>query len=139
MNKTFQDRVHSIAQDVRLWAEGRAQSDENSYASLVGYCAIASAKLFSELQKKGFDPEIHIWVHGLLPDAHVFIILEDHVVDITATQFRDFEQETVVIMHVKEAEAFKHWHSILSFDSVKELIAYQKKTRWPRDQIAYSA
>lgn len=139
MDKTTFDTVLEIATDIRFWAEGRAEGDPNANPKeLDGYCAIASAQLFRTLTSEGFEPELHVWEDTDSRDAHVFVVLEDHVIDVTATQFRQFAERAVVIMHVREAEGYTYWNSSYSFKSVEELIKRQKKDRWPARQIAYS-
>lgn len=139
MDKTLFDTVLGIATDVRYWAEGRAEGDDIPDTSLSGYCAIASSELFRQLVSAGFTPEIHVWECPNTRDSHAFVVLDDHVVDVTATQFREFADKTVVIMHVREAETWPYWNSSYSFSSVEALIKRQKKDRWPARQIAYSA
>ena len=139
MDKTLFDTVLGIATDVRYWAEGRAEGDDIPDLTLRGYCAIASAELFRQLKAAGLDSEIHVWECPETADSHAFIVVEDHVVDVTATQFRDYAEEPVVIIHVREAEVHQYWNSSYSFKSVEALIKRQKKDRWPREQIAYSA
>jgi hypothetical protein len=126
MDKTLFDTVLGIATDVRYWAEGRAEGDDIPDLTLRGYCAIASAELFRQLKAAGLDSEIHVWECPETADSHAFIVVEDHVVDVTAT-------------HVREAEVHQYWNSSYSFKSVEALIKRQKKDRWPREQIAYSA
>ena len=138
MDNTLRGIVQGIATDVRYWVEGRVKCPVD-VVTLSGYCAIASAELFRRLVGEGLKPEIHVWVCPNTNDAHVFVVVEDHVVDVTATQFKDFVGEIVVIMHSKEAERWEHWNSTSSFSSVKALIKDQKKHKWPADQVAYNS
>lgn len=140
MDKTTFDTVLGIATDVRFWTEGRAEGDDDAFVakSLSGYCAIASAQLFRMLKDEGFNPEIHVWESSENRDSHVFIMFDDHVIDVTATQFREFVNQPVVILHAREAEQHVYWNSSYSFSSVEDLIRRQKKDRWPARQIAYS-
>jgi hypothetical protein len=140
MDKTLFDTVLYIATDVRYWAEGRAEGDpKGNPRDLNGYCAIASAELFRQLTREGLKPEIHVWECPETADSHAFVVVDDHVVDVTATQFREFADKSVVIMHVRVAEQYMYWNSSYSFSSVEALIKRQKKDRWPARQIAYSA
>ena len=82
MDKTLRDTLVTIATDVRYWAEGRAdQGDED----LNGWCAKASGQLFRVLQEEGIPAEIHMWSWHNDESAHVFVVVEDHVVDVTVT------------------------------------------------------
>lgn len=140
MDKTTFDTVLGIATDVRYWVEGRAEGDSGFNGhDLNGYCAIASAELFRQLKKQGFKPEIHVWYDPSTGDAHAFVVVEDHVVDVTATQFRGFRDTSVVIKHVREAASFEYWNSSYSMDCADAFRKRQKKDRWPARQIAYAA
>jgi len=127
------DRVKPIAEAARWWAEEKAQKDFAYDKDLMGLCAIASAKLFRDLQKESIPAQIHVWFGG-----HVFLTVEDYVVDITATQFPDFKTTPVVILHEREATAFEYFTSDKSFTSDDALRKYQQKSRWPAYQIAFT-
>ena len=68
--------------------------------------------------------------------SHVFVVVADHIVCVTATQFSEFEEEKVLIMHTKEAESFEYYRSSRVFETVTELRKHQIKTRWPKEQVA---
>ena len=127
-------RVEDVAAIVRYWAEDRA--DMGKEDDLTGWCAKASAKLFKQLQQQGIAAEIHVWVHAASPESHVYLVVDSHVVDVTATQFRQFRNTPVLIMHEREAQAYEFYHTTLVFHSVEALRKWQKKERWPFDQIA---
>lgn len=116
----------------------RKYFDENheSYGvdeDLMGLCAIASAKLFIELKKHGYNPQI------AENTCHCFLVVNDHIVDITAGQFD--KQRRIVIKHLsKRIKKLNHveyyWEVEKLFDSVKDLRTYQFEMRWPNCQIA---
>lgn len=134
MDKNLQANVEAIATDVRYWAEGRAPSE---CANLLGWCARASAELFKQLKEEGFEAEIHAWTSPRDEASHVFVVVDDHVVDVTATQFKEFAEEPVLIIHQKEAQAYEFYQSDKVFHSVQELLSWQKKSRWPGHQLAF--
>jgi len=135
LNSNLLSNVLAIATDVRYWAEGRS---ENHTAHLRGWCARASAELFKKLSKKGINAEIRAWTCGITDAAHVFIVVEDHIVDVTATQFREFRDTPVLILHEKEAQDYEFYQTSASFKSVQELLVWQKKAHWPGDQMAFA-
>jgi hypothetical protein len=135
MNANLQAIVVAIATDVRYWAEGRASSP---YSKLDGWCARASAELFKQLKEEDIDASIHVWNENTGEIAHVFVVVDDHVVDVTATQFPEFEDKPVVILHQREAEAYEFYQTKHVFHSVQELLKYQKKSRWPASQMAFA-
>jgi hypothetical protein len=68
--------------------------------------------------------------------AHVFIVVDDHVVDITATQFREFEDTKIVVLHTKEAEQYDFYETSQMFETPQKLRKYQVRNHWPGEQIA---
>lgn len=138
MNQVNMDLVRSIAESVRYWAEGRAVGTIGE-EDLSGWCAIASAELWRQLTTIGFQPEIHAWVCPQdLESSHVYLVVDDHVVDITATQFSKMRAPIVYIAHVKEAERWDWYHLQEVFRTPKELIHWQKKSGWSPEQVAWS-
>ena len=133
MDSNVESYVAMVATQVRYWAESRAPKEDHR---LDGWCAIASARLFSELDKQGIKSEIHVWV-APSGEAHVYVVVDDHVVDVTATQFREFRSSFVVIIHQREAEQYEFYRTVEVFHSVKDLRKWQKKGRWPARQMAY--
>jgi hypothetical protein len=130
------DLIKQVATDVRYWAEAQA---EGSYmqGDLNGMCARASAELWRALVRFGFKPEIHLWVCPFDQEtAHVFVVVDDHVVDITATQFSMMRNQLVFIAHKREAERWDWYQSQTVFNTPEELIRQQKKDKWPIDQVA---
>jgi hypothetical protein len=134
MNTSLQSNVEAIATNVRYWTEGRA---DNQHNDLTGWCARASAELFKQLKAEGIDAEIHAWVSPHTGQSHVFLMVDDHIVDVTATQYRELRNVPVVIMHQREAEAYEFYQTMHTFKAVGSLILWQKKTRWPKGQIAF--
>lgn len=130
------DMAVAIAADTRLWAEDYAAERRGEYdLDLCGLCAIASAELYRKLKVAGITSEIHMWAEEN-GDSHVFIVVDDHVIDVTATQFREFSNEPVVVMHKREAEAFPFYRTDHVYHSDKTLVRSQRKQGWPASQIA---
>lgn len=133
-----QKRLEAVAISVRHWAEAVA-CEARLRDDLTGLCAIASAELFDQLETIGLRPELHLWTcvqDGI--SSHVFVVLDDVVVDITATQFSKMRAPKVYIAHKRIAERWEWYQSQEVFDTVRDLIRYQKKHRWPSNQIALS-
>ena len=136
MDKVLHDTVAAIATDVRYWAEDKAPFGKQD--DLNGMCAIASAELYRRLKTAGIASEIHMWVWDLDESAHVYVIVDDYVVDVTATQFKQFRHGPVNIMHCKEAEAYDFYQSKEVFRCADSLRRQQRKDRWPAAQVAYA-
>jgi len=136
MDKSLHDQISVIAQEVRDYTQLKADRTDYSPDDLNGWCAIASAEMFRRLTKKGISAELHMWNGDI--GCHVFVVVEDHIVDVTATQFSEFRDKPIVVIHRKEADAYEFYESSVQFKSAEELRKYQKKNRWPNEQIAYA-
>jgi len=130
MNKELRAKVLPIAKRVRKWAEEKASRANYNPHNLCGWCAIAAAQLFRELRREDISAELH-YVSG-----HCFTVVDDHIVDVTATQFVDFEKKEVNIVHTKEAEQYWYYQTEKVFTSVDKLRKHQLDSKWPRNQIA---
>lgn len=127
--------VKAIAYEVREWAEGKVEPSSD----LCGMCAIASAELYRRLKKHGIESEIHLYDDSESCTAHVFLVVDDHVVDVTATQFQELENERVVILPKKLAEAYDFYNTAKIFKEPVTLKKWQRKTQWPSDQMVLPA
>lgn len=125
------EQVEQIARQVRRWAKMNAKREDYSPDDLMGWCARASAELFLRLKDAGIKSEIHL--HEGWP-SHCFIVVDDHIVDVTATQFAEFKNKAVVILHQREAESYDFYQTHKVFDDVKKLHKLQRKTNWPMSQ-----
>ena len=137
MNKQLRGRVTAIALGTRAWVQERAERTRYNASDLEGWCAIASAELHKRLTAAGIDADIHMWVSEW-HECHCFCVVDDHVVDVTATQFKQFRTQELVIMHYKEAEAFEMYNSTRTFGCAADLRRFQKKEHWPSNQIAFA-
>ena len=127
--------LYLIAASCRTWAEEFANEAELFSSDLNGLCGIASAKVFLELKAKGYKPVIHL--HAGDDCAHCFVVVEDYIVDVTATQFWGHKDVKVVVLHEKEAVEFEYYTTSKTFTTVKALRKHQESTQWPSEQIAY--
>lgn len=134
MNKTLLALVTAIAHEVREWLEILAEADgyREGY-DMMGYCAIASAELHRKLELAGIESEMHLargnWA------SHVFVVVEDHIVDVTATQFDELHDK-VTILHLKEGDHKYYWQTHKAFKTPKKLANFQQRAGWPEWQVA---
>ena len=136
MNNDNWMMIRTLARKTRSWVEVEDNRRNHQSEGLNGWCAIASAQLSRELALAGIRHEICMAESGM--GSHVFLLVDDHVVDITATQFSEFSREPLVIKHHKEAEVYWFYTIDQLFTSAKELRKYQRQAGWPGRQIAYS-
>jgi hypothetical protein len=135
MDHIITPTVQAVALRVRKWAE--LQSIESRMpANLEGMCARASAELFRRLSAVGVRAELHAYEDGY-GAAHVYTVVEDIVLDVTATQFSKLRKHPVFTMHLREAEAMYPWYvSCEVFHTITDLVKWQKKTEFPANQVA---
>ena len=135
MDQNTKTLVKSIASQCRQWVEDRDQLERNPSGSLGGWCAIAAAHLWRELQRKGI--EAAIGYANMTFSCHCYVIVDDHVLDITATQFNEFRDTSIVFVHEREAAIYKFYNTTETFSDARALRKFQKKNRWPVEQICY--
>ncbi len=126
----------SAARQVRAWTEARDDSLEYPSEDLNGWCAIASGQLSRLLHTLEINHEIHIAECPL--GCHVYIVVNDHIIDITATQFQKYRNEPVLFEHralVSGDWFYKPMHVFENADALRE---HQVQNKWHRHQIAYS-
>jgi len=126
-----------LAEIARYWAEGYAIAYNMEHPSCVGYgsdldgmCAIASAHLWFLFQDAGFKPTIaHAHCSGI--GGHVFVVLDDEVWDVTASQFAR-SIPNVVNMPLEAASRSRwYWKPNTIFKSPAELRENQLALGWP--------
>jgi hypothetical protein len=134
MERALRTTVTTQAKKVRAWCEaenGKREFPKHT-EGLCGWCAIASARLWRELLAQGVKSELHIASNEGI--SHVFVIVDDYIVDVTATQFRAFANRKLVIMHAKEGEVHWFYRSHKVFDNPDDLRARQVADGWPTEQ-----
>ena len=130
MDRYTFDIVTQCAQTVRNWAE-----DQSDDTLLGGWCARCAAELWYLLDDAGIKAEIrmHVARNG---SPHVFLVVEDHIVDVTATQFEPFRKHPILIIHERET-SYRYFEPTDFFANPKELLKSQKATNWHKDQMAF--
>lgn len=115
--------IERIATLTRKWAEKLAIV-ESFPPDLCGLCGRASGKLFYELALAGFRPSIHS------SGGHCFVTLDDHVIDITATQFNETRKIPVYIVETSSVLGKWQYNSRQSFNELKRFMVYQNNSGW---------
>lgn len=127
------ETIRNEARAIRAWClDNRHRFSKRGFdIDLLGMCAIASARLFDRLVKLGYTPIIAISESGN-SGAHVFVVVDDHIIDVTASQFGMREVE---IIHTKMAHQW-FWQIYYECDSVIALAKHQQRLNWVSHQIA---
>jgi hypothetical protein len=120
--------VKKIATNVRQWAENNRNVAHASF-DLCGMCAVASVKLSLELTNRNIPHEL------AYRKDHVFVLCEDYIVDVTATQFGNDYQTVEVLQRSNVHPRENHWKVTRKFKTVKGLINRLNMERWPKSQI----
>lgn len=127
-------RVQAIAAGVRRWCEEIATHDAGRCYDrrLMGLCAIATAKLFVELQHAGIEAEmVQAFDEDVEDTGHCFVLVQHHVVDVTASQHG---HEDIVIRPWSPALAVAcpWWQIAAKFG---DLVAFNESTSdWSDEQ-----
>ncbi len=129
----MKDQILNIAQDARKWAENARHAKLGIPRNLQGMCAIASAELHLRLNTAGIPSKFIM--SRTVKFSHVYLLVEDYVLDITATQFGGtFRNKKVVYMHEREADLYPQYFPDVEFHTIEELRDFQVKYGWPIDQ-----
>lgn len=137
LDPELHDQIWAAAVQVRRWAQRLSQQRQCSHRDdLCGYCAIASARLWSLLRSQGIPAELHEAETAL--GNHVFVVVDDHLVDVTATQFQDYRDQWVIICDRGRARRW-WWRTARVHESARDLRRHQTRVGWPRNQIALPA
>lgn len=123
--------IISIARLTRRWAL-RTRLRYGFGNKLTGMCAIASFRLSENLEKHGIKHEL------VMTHTHVWIQVNGHALDITATQFG---HPPIVYMPIRD-----YWINVAipakidkqttrTYKDRADLRAYMVKKRWKSDQL----
>lgn len=120
-------KVLDIANEARAWAEKKQRNYQFFYAqNLCGMCAKASGYLFEQLKEAGIPAKL------ALTSNHCFVLVDNHIVDITATQFG---REKVMVKELKDEDGH-FWREPMIFEDIEVLVRYQQKAGWEYHQLA---
>jgi hypothetical protein len=134
------DLVKDLAEQVRRWAEDYVKKDVIcGLPCLSGMCAKSAARLNKLLTKHEIDAKLCLAAtprpYGKGSTCHVFNMINNTIVDVTATQFNTNEDD-VVIKPFKEGASPWYWQTATVFNNPDELRTSQVNLRWPEYQTA---
>ena len=148
MPRSPMDQIRHIARQTRRWAL-RHRHKVWADATLCGMCAIASAELHKRLTAAGFSAAIAF--RNTADEGHAFVICDELIVDVTATQFGWITRRGADLRYTRErrcraveivplsdkASRPLFWQETAIYDSLDALVLRQKQSGWPPDQIAW--
>lgn len=121
-------KINKIAKEIRQNLFEEFKLDKNN--NLCGFCGIASAKLFQKLKDVNIKTEICL---SMMQDGdHCFLLFENFIVDITASQFSlDFQKKFIF----SDTKNHPYWKIKKKFKTVNGFKKYQERTGWPEEQV----
>lgn len=127
----MKELLTKIAKETRKWAENlynhrHLLGNKDWYQGLAGMCAICSVELADRLKKEGFSPSI------AKNGNHTFVICDGYLIDITATQFGQ-KRNVTIIKHTRMPKQL-YWET----NEVVEYTSFEKASElfkdWPKSQ-----
>lgn len=105
---------------------------KNFPSNLAGMCAIGSVALFKHLVcNLKFKNVKFVAAESGCGFSHCWLKVEDHVIDVTATQFG---YKSVVIAKESELPYLERYDDRAEFNTMKKVNAYFKNTSWSSDE-----
>ena len=117
-------KLKETARSARRWAR-RHRQKFNCDDDLAGMCAISSGYLYRLLRKAGIESFLCV------NHEHCFVLANDYIVDITATQYG---LKPVTIVEVEKAYQ-EFWFIENKFKTPEDLFEHQFDEGWPFDQM----
>lgn len=128
--------IRKIADTTYEWAV-RFAKEYNFDSDLSCMCAIASGKLYLELRKAGIKSKIAVSKDSYGYDQHVFIIIDEYLIDLTVRQFNS-KIRRYSFMKLNKINKEKHywWTNYDIHPSHRQLVLRQENRDWPDYQTA---
>lgn len=141
MEQTKKNAIRAIAREARKLTKALVTKHQDVYSdvdleSLDCGCAIGSTILLKLLHKNNIKAKLCI------NDWHAFVMVGDHVIDITATQFNTFRNNPVLILPLsaieekrgkKTSDCFE-WKVEREFPSLRKWYASRPYRTWCSEQ-----
>lgn len=122
--------VVSLINDVHRWVR---TLPGNRKTEMVGLCAIVSSELWCRLRENSIEAKILMASSSL--GSHVFLLIDDYIVDPTVSQMAEYKFKDYVILHEKEAKCWFHTGDLKEFKKPADLLKKQIKWKWPPHQL----
>lgn len=100
-----------------------------------GLCAIATAELHRRLKAIRIDSTMVVWNGNC--EGHCFLLVDEMMVDITATQFHGFEKNKILIKPFMMMKESGQWKATKTFTSIKPFRDYLLDSEWSSEQIPH--
>jgi hypothetical protein len=126
--------IKEIAIQARAWAEDYQLKHPKHFPEcLASLCAISSAYLSHQLTQNNIENSIAFCNTDRV--AHFFVICQDKIIDITATQFGNkFKAIEIRDLEEIDLKETNFWETTYIFNTPSELLEYQKQYNWFKEQ-----
>lgn len=126
------DRKIEICRAVRRWGDRKCLT-LGSDKTLWGLCLICSCIIFRLFEEEGFKPQIGMG--DLLDGGHAFVVVDNTVYDVTATQFINYGKLFDKITVMDSVSFYKRlaFSQINRYDTIRE--AKKIASNWPLNQF----
>lgn len=128
--------ISEIASQGRFWIE--SQFSEVFTDEYEGACAWASTYILKRLQEQNINAYVAISQLNNKGGQHAFVVTDNHIVDVTATQFQDRIDKflpPIIVVDKKKAREF-FWHDVISrLHTPQAVVDFTLEPEWPEEQI----
>jgi hypothetical protein len=135
MTRVERLQVYNIAKKVRKWSEWYYESHHGYFygnsLGLGGMCGISSFKIYKRLLDEGFSNDrVKMAFNG----GHVYVMLDDYVIDLTATQF-DNNVKPIVLKKQNNLPNKWWWRYTKLLNSYRDIA--KEFENWPISQSPF--
>jgi hypothetical protein len=127
-------KINTAAMYGRSWIEKNLDK-QNFSRGYCGACAWAATYVLCRLHQEGVSA--HVAISKIPGGQHAFVVTDNYIVDVTATQFADsvtYYPEVVVYPRRKRHEYF--WRDVMArLHTPEDVVTFCKDPAWPREQI----
>lgn len=128
--------IRQISDATYEWAKRFAHKYKFN-STLACMCAIASGRLYLDLKKAGITSKIAISQDEFGFDQHVFIIIDEYLIDLTVRQFNArIRRYSFIKLEKIDKEKHYWWTNYEIHSSHRQLILRQQERGWPDYQCA---
>lgn len=129
-------KINTIASRGRYWIENHFSDifDDN----YEGACAWASTYILKQLQEAGINSYVAISQIPNKGGQHAYVVTDDVVIDVTATQFQDRVDKylpPIIVVGKNRAKEF-FWNDVITrLHTPQAVVDFTLEPEWPEEQI----
>jgi hypothetical protein len=137
--------VNSLIKEARQWCDDYVEYNRakgiHVDPDLSGMCAIATSYLSQRFNEYGV--EYKIGIYDTSDFGHCFVVYDNHLIDLTATQFNTKQYQKYQKIEIRklsnlDIEKFPFWEITHKVNNRHELLTYQKNKGWLQEHTVES-